>query len=130
MAFYPDLINSPAAQSTNYQFPNILKSPYSLLNILIIMQYNTDIYSPKDPNSRKYSYLRYQDSLSLYQLLTFYLQLIQPRNYPLTPFTPVQPSYPVKVVTCVDDYHCLVNYSEARSTPPIIAEVYVKTYNC
>ena len=63
MVFYPDLINSPAAQSTNYQFPNILKSPYSLLNILIIMQYNTDIYSPKDPNSRKYSYLRYKTLL-------------------------------------------------------------------
>ena len=44
MAFYPDPINSPAAQSTNYQLPNILNSPYSLLNILITMQYNTDIY--------------------------------------------------------------------------------------
>ena len=32
MAFYPDPINSPAAQSTNYQFPNILNSQYSLLN--------------------------------------------------------------------------------------------------
>ena len=97
------------------------------------MQYNIYIYIFSNvPNSRKYSCLRYQDSLSLYELLTsiFYLQYIQPRNYPLTPFTPVQPSYPVKVVTCVDNYRCLVNYFQARSTAPITTEVYVKTYNC
>ena len=97
MAFYPDPINSPAAQSTNYQFPNILNSPYSLLNILITMQYNIDIhiYSiSKDPNSRKYSYLRYQDSLSLYQLLTS-ISTYNTYNPETTHLLPLPPYNPV-----------------------------------
>ena len=33
----------------------------------------------------------------------------QPRDYPLTPFTPVQPNLPSKVVTYADNYRCVAN---------------------
>ena len=33
-----------------------------------------------------------------------------PRYYPLTPFTPVQPNLPSKVVTYADNYRCVTNY--------------------
>ena len=42
----------------------------------------------------------------------------QPRDYPLTPFTPVQPILPSKAVTYADNYRCIANYWLAHSTTP------------
>ena len=44
--------------------------------------------------------------------------LFSPRYYPLTPFTPVQPNLPSKVVTYVDNYSCVANFWIAPSTTP------------
>ena len=38
------------------------------------------------------------------------LTLFSPRYYPLTPFTPVQPNLPSKVVTYAGNYRCVANY--------------------
>ena len=46
------------------------------------------------------------------------LILFSPRYYPLTPFTPVQPNLPSKVVTYADNYRCVANYWIAHSTTP------------
>ena len=46
------------------------------------------------------------------------LASFQPRYYPLTPFTPVQPNLPSKAVTYADNYCCVANYWLAHSTTP------------
>ena len=129
--FYPDPINSPAAQNTKFQYfsLNILK----LLNISLKLRNKYICFSPIFPtlvNTLIYA-TRTLLVLSNYLLLQYTLLkfINYPRNYPLTPINPVQPSYPVKVVTYVDNHCCFAIYFLVRSTTPISTEVYVKVYN-
>ena len=54
--------------------------------------------------------------------------LFSPRYYPLTPFTPVQPNLPSKVVTYVDNYRCVANILDSSLYNANFYQVYVARY--